>query len=193
MPAKGVQEKVKERLATAVLLLLLAGCARSVADEPLLTPAPPRSASPSPAASPVVQMPDVLGMAYADAKGALTGRGFTVKRRNQYSASARPERVLKQSRKAGSIVDVGTTITLTVAIPIPPAVNGNPWGYNWGCCKSIKDPPSDFCSFFACVLTFHNGTGFVVQCEDGLFSLTGGTGRQTCISHNGYKRTLYAP
>ena len=175
------------------MLLLLAGCSRSVAEEPLLTPARPRSASPSPSASPILQVPDVVGLAYRDAKMALKDRGYKVKRQNKYSMSARPEGVLKQSRKAGSIVDVGTTITLTVAIPIPPAVNGNPWGYNWGCCKEIKDPPSDFCSFFACVLTFYNGSGFVVQCEDGQFSLTGGTGKQTCISHNGYKRTLYAP
>jgi len=137
-------------------------------------------------------MPDVVGLVYHDAQTVLKQRGLKVKRRNQYSAST-AGRVLKESPKVGSVVEPPATVTLTVAIPIPPAVNGNPWGYNWGCCMSIKDPPSDFCSFFACVLTFHNGTGFVVQCEDGLFSLTGGTGRLTCISHKGYKRTLYAP
>ena len=186
---------VKRRLPSLLVLLLLAACARSVADEPPPIPVPPRPASPSPAASPspILQMPNTVGMVYKDAKETLTGRGFTVRRYNRYSTSEKPERVLKQSRKVGSILEAGTTIFLTVAIPIPPPVNGNPWGYNWGCCKEIKDPPSDFCSYFACVATFHNGEGYVVQCDDDQFSMTGGEGKATCISHDGYKRTLFAP
>ena len=137
-------------------------------------------------------MPDVTGLAYADAADVLHGRGFKVKKERKYSASVPPQEVLKQSRKVGEIVPVGSVVTLTIAIPIPPAINGNPWGYNWGCCHKILDPPADFCSFFACVMTFNNGTSYVVQCQDGLYSATGGS-KHTCIGHGGHKRTLLKP
>jgi PASTA domain len=180
-------------LGIALLVAVAAACTAAPAADFPIASLTPRLPSPSPSPSPILQMPDVTGLAYADAADVLHARGFKVKKERKYSASSQPQEVLKQSRKVGEIVPVGSVVTLTIAIPIPPAINGNPWGYNWGCCHQILDPPADFCSFFACVLTFHNGTGFVVQCEDGQFSLTGGTGRETCISHKGYKRTLYAP
>jgi PASTA domain-containing protein len=137
-------------------------------------------------------MPSVVGMVFADARDVLKGRGFTVKRNERYLASVPAEEVLGQSPEVGAIVDLGATVKLTVAIAFPAPVNGNPWGYNWACCKKIFTPPADFCSFFACVTTFHNGTGYVVQCRDDLFSATGGS-KQVCSGHDGRQRTLFSP
>jgi hypothetical protein len=181
----------KNVLVIAFLLVLAASCTPAPADD-FPSPLPSRSLSPGPSPSPIFQMPNVVGMVYADAVDALHVRGFKIKKATKYSTSIPPQQVLKQSRKVGSIVPVGSVVTLTIAIPIPPPVNGNPWGYNWGCCDKIFDPPADFCSFFDCVLTFHNGTSFVVQCQDDLFSATGGS-KQTCSGHDGHKRTLLMP
>jgi hypothetical protein len=182
----------KSILGIALLVMAGAACTAAPAADFPISPLPSLSPSPSPSPSPILQMPDVTGMAYADAADVLHGHGFKVKKERKYSASTPPQEVLKQSRKVGSIVPEGSVVTLTIAIPIPPPINGNPWGYNWGCCDKILDPPSDFCSFFACVTTFYNGTSFVVECRDGLFSATGGS-KQTCSGHDGHKRTLLKP
>jgi PASTA domain len=176
------------------LLLLAAACARSAASD-ALPPLASRSPTPSPSASstPVAKVPNVVGMAYAKAKAALVDKGFAVKKATKYTSSVDAGHVVSQSKEAGSVLPEGTVVKLTVAVAFPSAVNGNPWGYNFVCCKKIFDPPSDFCSFFTCVSTFHNGTGYVVQCEDGQYSLTGGEGHSTCFSHDGYDRTLFDP
>lgn len=179
-------------LGIALLVAVAAACTAAPAADFPIASLTPRLPSPSPSPSPILQMPDVTGLAYADAADVLHARGFKVKKERKYSASSQPQEVLKQSRKVGEIVPVGSVVTLTIAIPIPPAINGNPWGYNWGCCHQILDPPADFCAFFACVLTFNNGTSFVVQCRDGLFSATGGS-KKTCSGHDGHKRTLLKP
>lgn len=74
-----------------------------------------------------------------------------------------------------------------------PAVNGNPWCYtftNTG--KVIYNPPGGFCGYFNCISSFWNGSGYVMQCQDGMYSKSGGrTG--SCSRHGGDKRPLYAP
>lgn len=75
--------------------------------------------------------------------------------------------------------------------PKPTGVFGNPWGYNFSCCKLIYDPPSSFCSYFDCIDNFWNGIGYVVQCEDGMFSKSGGR-NGVCSHHDGFGRNLYA-
>ena len=72
------------------------------------------------------------------------------------------------------------------------AVNGNPWGFNWTCCKKIYDPPSEFCSYFDCIASFWEGQGYVIQCDDSMFSLSGGR-QGACSHHGGVNRPLYAP
>lgn len=71
------------------------------------------------------------------------------------------------------------------------AFNGNPWGYNY--CppgSTITTPPQDFCKFFACTSEFDQGTGYVIQCQDGLLSRTGST-KGPCTGHRGALRILY--
>jgi hypothetical protein len=73
--------------------------------------------------------------------------------------------------------------------PAPP----NPWGYNFDSGALIYNPPSNFCSYFACIASFWNGIGYVVQCLDGTFSLSGGRTGVCSSGHGGFYRNLYAP
>lgn len=67
----------------------------------------------------------------------------------------------------------------------------NPYGYNYCGGSYINDPPADVCDWFDCVPTFWNGKGYVVQCEDGLVSMTGVPGGP-CADHGGTRRPVYA-
>jgi len=76
--------------------------------------------------------------------------------------------------------------------PRYPAVNNNPWDYNFSCCHLIDNPPSNFCDYFNCIATFWNGQGYVVECSDTMYSLSGGR-QGVCSHHGGFYRNLYAP
>jgi hypothetical protein len=72
-------------------------------------------------------------------------------------------------------------------------VNNNPWCYtftNTG--KLIYDPNAAFCSYFNCISSFWNGSGYVVECNDGDYSKSGGKTGVCSGSHGGLKRNLYA-
>ena len=82
--------------------------------------------------------------------------------------------------------------------PPPPAQNtcgapANPWGYNFCGGNLIFTPPSNFCGYFACIKSFWTYTnGYVDQCNDGLYSHSGGV-RGACSYHGGERRPLYSP
>jgi hypothetical protein len=67
---------------------------------------------------------------------------------------------------------------------------GNPWGYTFCGGSHITSPPSDFCGYFDCITNFPNGKGYVEQCSDGMFSLSGGR-RGACSYHGGERRPLF--
>ncbi|WP_446212879.1 hypothetical protein [Micromonospora sp. IBSANI012] len=66
----------------------------------------------------------------------------------------------------------------------------NPYGYNYCGGSYIYEPAADVCDWFDCVATFWNGKGYVVQCEDGLVSMTGVPGGP-CADHGGTRRPAY--
>ncbi len=68
--------------------------------------------------------------------------------------------------------------------------NCNPWGFNFHLGKHIFNPPADFCSVFSCIANFLNGKGYVVECRDARYSLSGGR-RGVCSHHHGRWRALY--
>ncbi|HLZ57102.1 MAG TPA: hypothetical protein VKR06_09160 [Ktedonosporobacter sp.] len=70
-------------------------------------------------------------------------------------------------------------------------VNGNPWGYDFSPGNDIYSPPSDFCGHFGCIANFWNGSGYVIECSDGMYSLSGGR-RGACSWHGGVWRELYS-
>jgi hypothetical protein len=78
------------------------------------------------------------------------------------------------------------------AKPTPcPGINCNPWGYNFTLGNLIYRPPSNFCAYFNCIASFWNGSGYVVECQDTTYSLSGGT-KGACFRHGGVLRTLYS-
>ncbi len=75
--------------------------------------------------------------------------------------------------------------------PTCQAVNNNPWCYNFSPGTYIYNPPVAFCVYFACIASFWNGHGYVNECQDGDFSLSGGI-RGDCSHHGGEWRPLYS-
>jgi hypothetical protein len=77
--------------------------------------------------------------------------------------------------------------------PPPPNLCGapsNPYGYNFCGGSVITNPAGDICGYISCILNFWNGHGYVVECGDTMFSLSGGI-QGVCSHHQGYLRTLY--
>lgn len=95
----------------------------------------------------------------------------------------------------------GQTTRLAVATPTPrptPALIPtpypspcNPWGFSFSPGKLIYSPPSAFCSYFPCVGNFWNGSGYVIECNDGMYTLSGGR-QGACSDHSGAWRALYS-
>lgn len=73
------------------------------------------------------------------------------------------------------------------------AVNSNPWCYNFASAGGhfIYNPPSNFCDYFNCIASFWNGSGFVNECYDQTYSLSGGH-QGDCSHHGGEWRPLYS-
>jgi serine/threonine-protein kinase len=67
-----------------------------------------------------VQVKNVIGMRYEDAKSTLEALGFGVVRgEDRPTDAADPNTVVKQDPAANTLVDTGSTVTLTVAVPVP--------------------------------------------------------------------------
>lgn len=80
---------------------------------------------------------------------------------------------------------------LVTPTPSCQAVNNNPWCYNFSPGNFIYSPPGSFCNYFACINNFWNGTGYVNECADGMYSKSGGH-RGDCSYHGGELRPLYS-
>jgi hypothetical protein len=82
----------------------------------------------------------------------------------------------------------------TKAAP-PPSLCGapsNPYGYNF--CDVggfVSSPPRDICSYFNCIGNFWNGRGYMVECNDGTYSMSGGISG-ACSYHKGEDRPVYS-
>lgn len=74
-------------------------------------------------------------------------------------------------------------------------INNNQWGYNFFQGNLIYYPPSNFCAYFPCIASFWEkddpGDGYVVECNDGMYSQSGGE-RGACSYHGGVLRPLYS-
>jgi hypothetical protein len=54
----------------------------------------------------------------------------------------------------------------------------------------VYNPAADFCAYFSCIPNFPNGTGYVMECNDGMFSKSGGRSG-SCSYHDGNFRPIY--
>lgn len=85
---------------------------------------------------------------------------------------------------------------ITTAPPAPPVANlcgapPNPYGYNLcGHGNRVTSPPADICSYFNCIGNFDNGRGYMVECHDGMYSMSGGI-RGACSYHDGEAAPVY--
>jgi hypothetical protein len=68
----------------------------------------------------------------------------------------------------------------------------NPYGYNFcGTGGHVTDPPAGVCNYFSCIENFWNGSGYMVECGDGTYSMSGGYS-EACTDHGGVKQTVYS-
>ncbi|WP_211244014.1 hypothetical protein [Actinospica robiniae] len=68
----------------------------------------------------------------------------------------------------------------------------NPYGYSFcGTGGHLTSPASDVCSYFQCIASFWNGKGYMVECNDGDFSMSGGI-RGACSDHQGVEQAVFS-
>jgi hypothetical protein len=68
----------------------------------------------------------------------------------------------------------------------------NPWGYNFcGRGSYIHSPADGVCGYFDCIASFGDGVGYMVQCNDGMYSMSGGRSG-ACSHHSGEGRAVYS-
>jgi hypothetical protein len=68
----------------------------------------------------------------------------------------------------------------------------NPFGYNFcGNGAHVTSPPLNVCDYFNCINSFWNGNGYMVECNDGMYSMSGGL-RGACSYHDGEERAVYS-
>jgi penicillin-binding protein 1A len=95
----------------------LAGPFTPIADQAQATFEPGAQPTRScPRSGDTASMPDVVGLAVADATATLTSQGFEVSQRKQVSNTHREGRVLAQSPRAGAQVSPGAKVILTVSV-----------------------------------------------------------------------------
>jgi hypothetical protein len=67
----------------------------------------------------------------------------------------------------------------------------NPYGYNFcGRGTAITSPDPGVCSYFNCIASFWKGHGYMTECNDGTYSMSGGISG-ACSSHHGEAREVF--
>jgi hypothetical protein len=69
----------------------------------------------------------------------------------------------------------------------------NPWGFNFcgrGGAIYPANLPASVCDYFDCIPNFPNGIGYMVECKDGTYSMSGGRSG-ACSHHSGELREVY--
>jgi hypothetical protein len=125
---------------------------------------------------------------------ATSGNTSSLSQKTSATATATKTQATPTAQPTATAVPTATATPKPQPKPtcIPGAVNCNPWGYNFTHGSYITSPPGGFCGYFNCIPSFWNGSGYVVQCQDGTYSKSGGhTG--SCSRHGGDKRALLKP
>lgn len=148
----------------------------------------PTLASPSATGSPeTVLLPDLVGRSESTARRTLGRLGLVlVVAKRRATMDQPPGYVTGQGPSPFAYVPPGTTVRVNLALA------ANPWGYNFGCCQLIANPPSTFCSVFPCVATARGRAGNLLECADGRYARAMRT-RGACQGHGGPWRWLLAP
>ncbi|HJQ01202.1 MAG TPA: hypothetical protein VJ851_06360 [Jatrophihabitans sp.] len=94
---------------------------------------------------------------------------------------------------ASSTAWPGRSATVTTTTPVASTCGApaNPYGYNFcGRGTLIYQPATGICSYFSCIGNFWNGVGYLIQCRDATFSMSGGR-QGACSYHDGVLRPVY--
>jgi hypothetical protein len=68
----------------------------------------------------------------------------------------------------------------------------NPFGYNFcGRGGYIHSPAGTVCSYFHCIASFGKGRGYMVECHDATYSMSGGISG-ACSDHHGVLQPVYS-
>lgn len=84
------------------------------------SPSPTAQPSPKPSPTPMVAVPQVVNVPLADAQAALDRAGLKSQVVERPDGNARPNTVVAVAPAPGTEVPVGSTVTLYVAVPLPP-------------------------------------------------------------------------
>jgi hypothetical protein len=107
------------------------------------------------------------------------------------SAPAKPPAAPAPSTHAAAPAPARTTAA-AVTKPSLCGAPSNPFGYNFcGRGGYINSPAGTVCSYFDCIANFYNGRGYMVECNDGTYSMSGGI-RGACSYHGGVRRPVYS-
>jgi hypothetical protein len=187
--------RVRRTLIVVGLILVMGGCTETPSFTPP-SPHPSQTLSKT-STSPFVQrvaVPDIVGSKLVRAKLVLQARELRIRVQFRVTSDSQPGTILKTTPRARSLVDPGTRVVLVIA-KAPPnpclASTGNPWCYDFSPGSLIYWPPISFCSYFTCIGSFWDGHGYVIQCQDGEFSQSGGI-QGSCSYHGGNYRPLYS-
>ncbi|MFC3983121.1 hypothetical protein [Streptosporangium jomthongense] len=94
------------------------------------------------------------------------------------------------------VVAATPTVTVTVTAPPPGTVDtcgapANAYGFTY--CASgarVTTPVTEACVVFDCIDNFSEGRGYLVMCQDGKVSMSGGLDG-VCSYHDGWLRDIY--
>jgi hypothetical protein len=92
---------------------------------------------------------------------------------------------------------VAATAPATTAPPATVAAQlcgapSNPMGYNFcGRGSNITQPDPSTCNYFNCIASFSSGTGYMIECQDTTYSMSGGHSG-ACSHHGGELRPVYS-
>lgn len=89
-----------------------------------------------------------------------------------------------------------THVATHVPSPPPPKPStcgapANPFGYNFCGGATITSPDPSVCDYFKCIASFWKGHGYMEECADGTYSMSGGI-QGACSYHDGELRPVYA-
>lgn len=103
-----------------------------------------------------------------------------------------------QQTFAGTYTVRGNQITGASVVQTGPVASplcgapANPFGYNFcGQGGLIYSPAAGICNYFDCIDNFPNGHGYMVECNDGHFSMSGGQGDEVCSYNGGVEQNVY--
>src|SRR6266545_533936 len=167
------------QLAVGALLLGLAGLGSGSALA--VAVAKPPAPAPTPATSPGTAIRQTPATAATTVAAPTTSSTVTVT--TQVPAPVRKP----PTTRAPTTSPPRTTIQRSLC-----GAPSNPYGYNFcGRGGYVTDPPQDICSYFDCIPNFWNGVGYMEECHDATYSMSGGR-RGACSYHGGELRPVYS-